>query len=167
MPGACRINSRDLNFVQMSDAEIARFIEREHSEFAEPFTAGRAAGILDAIQLGTTIERRSFGFAVIHPVGSQKQDERERLAPLKLGEQSLTNAVTRRTAVLWYLFISPSNRNPGIGRLFVEELRSQYGNETSIALLCHGVRRRSFFEKCGFRVANERNGDWYSMDNNW
>lgn len=148
-----RLNQEE-NFEQMSNEAIAQFVQDNHTVFDEE-SNGQATRIHHLVMnYGTTIERRRFGFAIVHPIGSKKEQNGFGFAAMP----------TVRTApVLWYFYVAPEFRKKGIGCSFARELMEKFATEAPMALLCYGPGRRKFFEKCGFQEESVDATGWSTM----
>ena len=124
------------DFTSMSNAEIAQYVQDHHVDFDEGHFADKAVQVLKALTQGTVIERRAFGFAIVHPIYSvHPQGHR------------------RSEAVLWYFYIAPERRRTGLSREFIQDLANQVSAASDCFLLCTGEKRRDFFLSAGFRVS--------------
>lgn len=134
------------DFTKLEDAAIVEFVCEHFSEFAEDDDS-RARTISEAMaHRGTILEKRPFGFAVIHPVGST--DDR---------------GTPRGRPVLWYLYVTPTFRGKGLGEAFVRELLGKYATEKEMDLLCHGPKREAFFKRCGFSGEPDATDGWCTL----
>lgn len=145
-----------VDFEKMSDVEIAQFIQDNHEDFGEEKDSEKKAQICTAIKDGTIIERRPYGFAIVHPEGSMKP-----------------NGIYRGQSVLWYVYVSvqfrsSANKRNDTSSKFIQELVGEYAKQSAICLLCYGTRRRNFFERCGFSIASQSDlNDHYTMESQY
>lgn len=66
---------------------------------------------------------------------------------------------------LWLLFVSPSERDRGLGSRLMRRLLKEFSSDNHMSMTCFGARRRKFFGRHGFRIES-RDGEARRMTTN-
>lgn len=136
------------NFVVMTDAEVASHAttlnlgEIPPKEYRET--------LLASIEQGSArIEKRAYGYAVVHPVGA-----------VEVEVDGMRKK--RKHTVLEVLYLSEPFRGTGAASVFIAEIKQAYSC-WPIYLICHESWRRIFFERHGFTVLDEPEPGTFEM----
>ena len=122
-----------LNYLEMTDQQIADFIESHIDEFA-PFNVS-AYSIMSADFMA--VRRFEYGFAVIKHYGTD-------------------------SPTLWFLFVDKNKRREGRGRQYVKALLLEFSHDMDMkrmTLMCHQSLEH-FYRACGFEVESRRGERW-------
>jgi GNAT superfamily N-acetyltransferase len=136
------------NFDRWPDQAILEFVSTNQSTFASDFSEHFLAQYKAAIEDGhVSIEKRSYGFAIVRHEGRVPKNPRLILEP---------------ESELAILYISEKFRGHQLAKQLLGEIVAKYVRQHPMLLSCEGEERRRIFECLGFNEISQEDG-WSEM----